>query len=345
MKQANYQWSVIGSGPAGIAAVSKLLENGVLQEDIAWIDPYFCVGDLGRLWPSVSGNTKVSLFRQFLEELPLYQEDPNSTLSQCPADETCDLEHVATPLLDVSLKLQAKVDAIKASVTELNKKDGHWQITTLDKSLIKSKRVILATGGTPLNFETPLPSIPLSHALNKSLLSKEVSKDSTIIVFGASHSAIIILKYLSELNVRKIINFYKKPCLYAQELDGHILFDNTGLKGQSAEWALEHIERQLPQNLERYHFNETRVAEKLQEADKTIAAIGFRAKANIHSEQYDLSHYDRHTGIIASGLFGFGLAYPEEITTHFGHKEQQVGLWKFMTYLERVLPIWLNYPT
>ena len=44
---ATYAWTVIGAGPAGIAAVGKLLDHGIAPEKIAWIDPAFAAGDLG----------------------------------------------------------------------------------------------------------------------------------------------------------------------------------------------------------------------------------------------------------------------------------------------------------
>ena len=44
-----YAWTVIGAGPAGIAAVGKLLDHGIAGEDIAWIDPAFAAGDIGDL--------------------------------------------------------------------------------------------------------------------------------------------------------------------------------------------------------------------------------------------------------------------------------------------------------
>jgi hypothetical protein len=53
--------------------------------------------------------------------------------------------------------------------------------------------------------------------------------------------------------------------------------------------------------------------------------------------------YDRRTGIIAPGLFGFGVAFPEMRTTPLGDVSHPVGLWKFVNYLERVMPIWLQY--
>ena len=40
-----YSWTVIGAGPAGIAAVGRLLDHGIVGEQIAWIDPEFDIAD------------------------------------------------------------------------------------------------------------------------------------------------------------------------------------------------------------------------------------------------------------------------------------------------------------
>ena len=60
--KATFQWAVIGAGPAGIAAIGKLLDNDIDPAHIAWIDPAFCVGDFGTEWKNVSSNTRVKLF-------------------------------------------------------------------------------------------------------------------------------------------------------------------------------------------------------------------------------------------------------------------------------------------
>ena len=52
-----YKWTVIGAGPAGIAAVGRLLDHGIAPEKIAWVDPDFTAGDLGNKWRAVSSNT------------------------------------------------------------------------------------------------------------------------------------------------------------------------------------------------------------------------------------------------------------------------------------------------
>jgi hypothetical protein len=47
--------------------------------------------------------------------------------------------------------------------------------------------------------------------------------------------------------------------------------------------------------------------------------------------------------MIAPGLFGIGIAFPELHIDRYNNQELSVGLWKFMTYIQRVLPLWVSY--
>ena len=38
---------IIGAGPAGMATLGLLLDNGVKTSDVLWVDPLFEVGDFG----------------------------------------------------------------------------------------------------------------------------------------------------------------------------------------------------------------------------------------------------------------------------------------------------------
>lgn len=41
MNKKPYQWAIVGAGPAGIAAVGKLLDHGITPKDILWLDLAF----------------------------------------------------------------------------------------------------------------------------------------------------------------------------------------------------------------------------------------------------------------------------------------------------------------
>lgn len=89
----------------------------------------------------------------------------------------------------------------------------------------------------------------LDIALDPPLLAKLLGshKPLTMGVIGASHSAILVLRNLYNLASSthpklRIKWFTRHPLRYAEERDGWIFRDNTGLKGEVAVWAKENLE-------------------------------------------------------------------------------------------------------
>ncbi len=347
MTAKKFQWAVVGAGPAGIAAVGKLIDHGITPASILWIDPAFSVGDLGQYWQNVSSNTRVRLFTEFLHAVNAfsYQTAPvDFELNHLPANETCPLRCVVEPLQWVSDHLCHSVHAEKAHIRSIALSKRQW-ILHSDSRTYHAQNVILATGAVPDTLNYPdVQTIPFETAIDKSLLQNVINIRETHAVFGSSHSAIIIIEHLVSLGVKKIINFYRSPCRYAIDMGDWILFDNTGLKGHTAQWARQHIDGTMPANLVRYHSNETSVSHYLPECDKAIYATGFTQRNTIAIQDYAHTNYNPHVGIIGPGLFGFGIAYPEIKPDPFGTIETQVGLWKFMTYLNKIMPVWFKYP-
>lgn len=343
-----YEWSIIGAGPAGIAAVGKLLDQGVAAKDILWLDPHFKVGDLGMHWPQVSSNTKVKYFTDFLNAIKAfeYQKIANDfDLQDLDSEKTCTLLKVVEPLQTISNELVKKVTSVQSIVRSMSLAERVWSLNS-ENDLFKAKNVILATGAVPSSLKYPgLDVISFETAIDKDKLAQVVDKNGTYGVFGSSHSAIIIVRYLVDLGVKKVINFYRSPCRYAVDMGEWILFDNTGLKGQTAAWAREHIDGTLPENLVRYNTSDPNISRYLPECDKVIYAVGFEKRNTIVIGDYENTPYNPHVGIIGPGLFGFGIAYPEVKPDPFGSVETQVGLWKFMLYLNKVMPLWFKYPT
>ncbi|MBX9705969.1 MAG: pyridine nucleotide-disulfide oxidoreductase, partial [Gammaproteobacteria bacterium] len=147
---------------------------------------------------------------------------------------------------------------------------------------------------------------------------------------------------LLESGVKKIINFYQGALRFAVYLDDFILFDNTGLKGETAKWTRENIDGKVSDRLERIWSNDGNVKAFLPQCTKSVQAIGF-GRRNILIEGLPVVTYNDKSGIIAPGLFGCGIAFPETTVDPFGNVEASVGLWKFMKYLNRVVPIWQKY--
>ncbi len=343
----NRQWSVIGAGPCGILAVAKLIDSGIEPKDIHWIDPNFQVGDLGAKWSEVPSNTIVKLFIDYLKEMQCIDFNAlTCELMGFNEKDTCLLGHMVKPLQRCSDLLTPKVNAITETVTQLHLHDRQWHIETKNGHF-KSDNVILANGATPTELTLPGSSIrlPLDVALSPSKLAKAITAKDAIAVFGSSHSAILILKNLVDLNAKQIINFYLSPCQFALNMGDWTLFDNTGLKGNAATWARENINGQHPANLMRCISNQENISQYLPQCTKVISATGFKANDSINLLGISTKDYQPQTGIIAPGLFGLGIAFPEQQINHFGITETKVGLWKFATYFKKVLPIWLKYTT
>lgn len=345
MSNRNVTWTVVGAGPAGILAVGRLLDAGVPPDTILWLDPEFAVGDFGQCWHTVPSNTRVALFTKFLTSTMSfdYAHCPKAlTLTHLNENDTCLLAEVAKPLQWVTQKLCERVAHQKCTVHSLQQLAGKWFLTTTTENIF-SNNVILAIGSIPktLHYDAQPNEIALNVALNPSMLKNTVKAGDHVAVFGASHSGVLVMKNLLDAGCR-VTNFYRAPLRYALYQPDHIIYDNTGLKGSAAHWAKEHLQGQKIENLTRHYLIDDLAEQTLQFCDHVVYATGFLTR-HLPSPDIDCRKYDAHTGIIAPGLFGLGIAYPELVLDRYGISESSVGLFKFSNYLTKVLPLWMQY--
>ncbi len=342
---ASYEWAVIGAGPAGIAAVGRLLDHGVAAARIAWIDPAFAGGDIGQKWRSVSSNTHVGLFLEYFNGSKSFRfaEAPPMPLREVDPRETCALGLVAEPLVWITGQLREQVVTFTTTATALYLENRRWRIHT-ERDDILSKNVILAVGAAPKKLCHPgLEEIPVEVALDPEKLAREPLQGATIAVFGSSHSSMIVLPNLLRHPVKQVINFYRNPLKYAVYFDDWILFDDTGLKGQAAEWARANIDGVLPERLERCWTSSPEFSEQLARCDRAVYTVGFERRSLPETPQWGRLECNRTNGILAPGLFGVGIAFPQYARDPHGYGQFRVGLKKFMDHLDAVLPLWLRY--
>ena len=149
------------------------------------------------------------------------------------------------------------------------------------------------------------------------------------------------MRYLSLLPVKKVINFYTKPFRYLTRTADGVLYPETGLKGPAAAWAYYGIENNSPANLVRVKNTEDNRQQLLSQCDKVIYAAGFEQNIlpNIAADKIP---YDDTTGISDKNLFGIGIAFPERIVDAGGNVEHRISIPAFITYLKRILPIWIQ---
>lgn len=210
-------------------------------------------------------------------------------------------------------------------------------------------------------------------------------KASKVAVIGNSHSGILVCRNLYQIAESgerdlKVLNFHRRDIKFAEYRDDGVVFDSTGLKGDTADWAREHmtggkagpdstgIIRQinlLPDESEVYH-------RYLPECTHIIYAIGYDPSPlppliidgrdrsrdvafDMHSSgfhlakrQQEIKENSMEDGVPngsasdprVPGLYGLGIAFPEMVKDPEGHVEAAVGFAKFFKFSERVKDDW-----
>lgn len=266
-------------------------------------------------------------------------------LTEIDPQETCALALVADPLVWITGKLREQIAVCQTTATALWLEKRRWRIET-ERGELTSRNVILAVGAIPKKLSYPqVEEIPVEVALDPEKLAQQPLEGETVAVFGSSHSTMIALPHLLRLPVQRVINFYRSPLRYAIYLDDWILFDDVGLKGRAAEWARENIDGQYPERLERYWVSSPEFEQKFAECSRAVYTVGFERRQLPETPQWGQLEYNPKNGILAPGLFGFGIAFPEYAPDRYGYGQYRVGLKKFMDYLDSVLPLWMVYGT
>jgi hypothetical protein len=346
LKAHDADWVVIGAGPAGIATVGVLLDIGVSHDALVWIDPEFNVGNLHN-FPYVPANNKTKEFIAFVNACKVFQEctcPALDVLHRLDPEQHHELRVMIEPLRCITAHLRTKITALQDSLTALNFNDNRWHVGTSSGSTVLAKHVILATGSHPKNLTYAESKIvPLDVALNPAALARIITATDNVSVIGSSHSAILILKFLSELAVqpRTITNFYRNKLQYAADMGGW----STGhsLKGVAAEWAKNVLEKNPPKNLVRLYSTPALLKSFLPACSKIMYAIGFeRNQLPPLNSTTPITDYNEHTGFIAPRLFGIGIAFPELVTNPVGNSNYCIGLDCFMEYAQSMIPHWMN---
>lgn len=260
-----------------------------------------------------------------------------------------------------------------------NYKQSTWtvSISSPDSSTqpaqVDASSLILCTGSSPISGPLPathLSEIHLDTGLTPTLLSKTIPTDQSVqvAVVGASHSAILVLRNLSNLAASthpklRIKWFTRHPLRYAEERNGWILRDNTGLKGEVATWARQNLEPEalasspVSQHLvkvETSHGDETETYKReLVDCTHVCQAIGYkqdplpelRVGGKTVTPRFDHvtgTFQDKESGEPIPGLYGAGIAFPERVVDPEGNTEYAVGLFKFMNFMKKVVPQWTN---
>lgn len=371
-----YRAAVIGAGPAGLACLGNLLDSLATTsptDQILWIDPQFQAGRLDS-YPAVPSNTKVCLFTKYARECQSFEAEKCSKtfkelVGRFDPQRGCELKMAAELCKELTNHLlkHPRVHSVKGLVKELEYSasvsggnNSSWTIKTETLSF-QSNLVFLATGSKPKSLPLNHPTIFLDDALNPALLNDQVSPNDTVAVYGSSHSAMLVVKNLLDIpnSPKQIVNYYRQPAKFAEFPDpincpDRILHDNTGLKGETAEWVRSWIDLSPGELEEKFQGKLKRIKtgeEESQDTEKInfdIYAVGYERNilpkiiyANAQSADTIIDYTPSgqltlpNNNVICNGLYGFGIAFPERVKDLDGSDEAAVGLWKFMRHIKK----------
>jgi hypothetical protein len=320
--------------------------------------------------------------------------DKLQTLRSLDPAKSCQLSHAADMLLMLTegLSKTPGIVARKVQVTEatLDEAAEKWTVNlatppnsaAAENTPVVTNRLIMCTGSSPNNSPLPvtipgLYNLDLDCALSPTLLATTLSAlgPTSIAVIGASHSAILVLMNLynfartSKPDLR-ITWLTRHKLRYAEHRDGWILRDNTGLKGEAAEWARNNLEPDTMPNSDVSKYV-TKVAyeagaeketyeQHLKGMDFYVQAIGYSRDPipKLKTSEgrtiepvfdHENGHFE-YTGKGSNGegklqklpgLFGAGIAWPARVVDPEGNVEYAVGFFKFMKHIKKVVGTWI----
>lgn len=281
------------------------------------------------------------------------------------ADMICDLSHGLRKVFSKEITChKGKVKNISRAT------DNSWHVdvdTETELASFVCERIILATGSHPRTCPTDVKQISLDDALQPSILASEVLSTKSVGVIGSSHSAMLVLKNLCELSSeseqpKKVVNFYRSPLKFAEYLPNDVIkHDNTGLKGEVAEWVRANLfdcDHGAPTidcldgKVERINlasYSNEKEAYDANSCDVIISAIGYERNSlpSIVCDGIELPSgknigYDDNGFIIVDGkrldgLQGCGIAFPQRVLDVDGTPELSVGFWKFIRYIDQII--------
>ncbi|KAM7222600.1 Pyridine nucleotide-disulfide oxidoreductase domain containing protein [Rhypophila decipiens] len=273
--------------------------------------------------------------------------------------------------------LTIKVDELKAKAYETDFITRSAPLVVLCTGASPKFTRLPVDGSRNLYLDIALTPTALARELPRELEKDEgplkEGRPITVGVIGASHSAILVLKNLWDLHSKSKLDsplknirvkwFTRYTNLkYAIYEKDYIIYDNTGLKGTSAKFARRHLEGDsintsgVGKIIKRVDCSGGEEAEKeqfekeLPGCDFVVQAIGYEpVPLPIIKNGPEVLKFDDTTGGFRDGhgkevrgLFGAGIAFPERVTDPLGNVESAVGMWKFMKFLKRVVPAWVE---
>jgi hypothetical protein len=338
---STYDVCVIGCGVAGTIILLKLLES-ISPDKICVVDPAFDGGDLARNWSDIKSNTPWSLFLSSTEKLPVAKAAIDKRRDKYNPDDITPVWELSKSLSIALIPYLKEMDTNTcfAREAQYESTSGLWKITLDGCSLTRyAKKIVYAPGGIPKQVNLSKPQIPLEVALDNARLQRAIEPGQHILLFGLSHSGVLVVRNLLNLGVYvSVIYRTHTPFVFAS--DGAY----QGIKAEAANVARELLATPNEHLTLIQSSDAPAVIRAFNRCDAIISAIGFVKNTNtcvfkVDGEIIDSAKYNSQTGKIdaASQLWGIGLAYPST-TTYDGKVYEDAGVASFINHAIEIVP-------
>ena len=339
---------IIGAGPAGIISVC-VHHKKYPNKKIIWIDKEFNVGNLSS-YPHVYANTSYKKMIQFIN---IMYELIDNTYKM----ETCnELDHnyfklgcLCNEFKKITRIVRGfpMITSAKDRITDIRKEQNSWHCIGGNDNYVVDK-VLLATGCLHKSLSYDKPVISIKEALNPNILIKRDLESRRVLVFGNSHSGILILKNLYDLGCRDITCVYKHPIKLPYIRDGVEIYDQSGLRGIAKDWVGANI---LPENKTHIRFIKynDNINDIVDKCDYVIYAIGLKQaklptietytearSQHTMSRCYTDYSFDPETGELCEGIYGIGVGFPAHFILE-DNLECEVGIYEFLERARQIL--------
>ena len=228
-KAVRRDWLVIGGGVSGISCVGQLLSHGFT---VAWIDPYFAVGRMGKFYRTVPANTPNHVLCSALLDckdfdvkryLANKRHAGDYTMFDMPSDGYSNLGELVLPLEHATVHMQSQdsVATIRGYVQNvyLDHANQTWSSEAMcsdgTRANIVANAVVAATGSSPTKWQLSLPHA--QHELDMMLctercrqvvLDKGGVDSQSWAVVGSSHRygkrVVRVCMFLTSLYIRML---------------------------------------------------------------------------------------------------------------------------------------------
>lgn len=325
-----YLYGIVGFGIAGQLLLLELRQRGIKPVSIVILDETFLGGALATQYGPVQSNTPWWKTKKALAEYPVWSAEAiEEGNAKFPENECMPVRDIAKLCLKTAMAAAQGVERIRTRVSQISNDSSIYTLQhTFGSVLVQT--LFLCYGGQEKSLELPIPSIPLSIAFDKHQVEHHVSKRDNVVVFGLSHSGVVLCENLSQLGVPTTA-VYNTPTPFQFERDGHY----GGIKEGAIPIADAILQGQRPL-IRLQNWNDPLGLHKtLSKATKCIYAVGFAPNqlGGISTA------YSAETASLTNhpNCYGYGIAFPGT-TTLDGKTYVDVSVLSFQEQIRKTLP-------